>query len=71
MTRLPAPLLATATSRPSSGAQQMEVQLLPAGVCCWVQLRPSAEVITRLPVPLSLTATNSLSSLLIRVGSIA
>ena len=62
ITRLPVPVLATATSRPSSGAQQIEVQLLSAGVWRRVQLRPSGEVITRWPVPLSLTATNSPSA---------
>jgi hypothetical protein len=62
ITRLPVPLLATATNRPSSGAQQTQVQLLLAGVWRRLQLRPSAEVITRFPIPLSLTATNSPSS---------
>jgi hypothetical protein len=41
ITRLPVPLLATATNRPSSGDQQTPVQLLLAGVWRRVQLRPS------------------------------
>ena len=39
ITRLPVPLLATATHRPRSGAQQTPLQLVLAGVWCRVQLR--------------------------------
>jgi hypothetical protein len=63
MTRLPVPVLATATNKDISGAQQTEYQKLSAAEVCAVQVNPSELVITRLPVPESATTTNRLSSL--------
>jgi hypothetical protein len=62
ITLLPVPLVATATSNPSSGAQQMLCQLLFAALVLVVHVMPSGEVITLLPVPLVATATSNPSS---------
>ena len=55
ITRLPAPLLATATKRLLPKAT--DLQLLSAAEVRAVQVMPSGELITRLPVPLLATAT--------------
>ena len=52
----------TAQNSPSSGDQQTDSQLLSAALVRMVQLTPSGEVMTRLPVPLMETAQNSPSS---------
>jgi hypothetical protein len=62
ITRLPVPLLATATNSDSCGDQQTLIQLLSAVDALAVQLIPLGDVITRLPVPEIATATNSDSS---------
>ena len=59
ITRLPRPLLLSATSKPSSAAQQSATQLVLAAAVRKVQLRPSGEVITRWLPPVLLTATSS------------
>jgi hypothetical protein len=59
ITRLPVPLLLTATNSSRCGAQQREVQALSAAELRLLQLIPSGEVITRLPLPLSLMPTTS------------
>ena len=59
ITRLPVPVLATATNMPRADAQQTLSQLLSAADARAVQLMPSGLVITRLPVPVLATATNS------------
>ena len=56
------PLLATATSSSRCGDQQRQAQVLSAAEVRLVQLLPSGEVITRLPVPLLLNATSRPSS---------
>ena len=56
------PLLATATSTSRCGDQQRQVQVLSAAEVRLVQVLPSGEVITRLPVPLLLNATSRPSS---------
>lgn len=56
------PFCAPAQKRPSSGDQQMEVQLLSAALARVVQVTPSGDVITRLPVPLLATAAKRPSS---------
>ncbi|WP_438846667.1 hypothetical protein, partial [Asticcacaulis taihuensis] len=62
MTRLPVPLSLTAQKRPSSGAQQTDIQLLSVALARAVQVMPSGEVITRFAVPVAATAQNSMSS---------
>jgi hypothetical protein len=59
ITRLPVPLLLTATNSSRCGDQQREVQALSAAELRLLQLIPSGEVITRLPLPLSLMPTTS------------
>jgi len=61
MTRLPVPLLATATNScaPAGPPQVTERQsLLPAGVVSVVQVMPVGLVMTRFPSPLHETAMN-------------
>jgi hypothetical protein len=63
MTRLPVPVIATATNRLSSLDQHTERQSLSAADVRTVQVTPSRLVMTRLPAPDLATATNRLSSL--------
>ena len=57
ITRLPAPVLATATNSPFPFVTPN--QLLAAAAAREVQVIPSGLVITRLPAPVKETATNS------------
>lgn len=59
ITRLPVPLLATATNKLRSEDQQTDCQALSAALVRVVQFTPSGEVITRVPVPDEATATNT------------
>jgi hypothetical protein len=62
ITRLPVPVLETATNNDISGDQHTFCQSLSAADCLTVQFIPSGLVITLLPVPALPTATNKVNS---------